>query len=42
MSPIGKGAFISVFDKLRHTAPLNEHPCARPWHNPRRTAVMDY
>jgi len=38
MSLVGKGACISVFDELRHTAPLNEHPRASPWFDTRRTA----
>jgi len=38
MSPIRKGTCILVFDELRHTAPLNEHPRASPWPNLRRTA----
>jgi len=36
MSPIEWGTCISVFDELRHTTPLNEHPCARPRPNTRR------
>ena len=38
MSPAGKGTCIFGFDELRHTSPLNEHPRASPWPNPRRTA----
>jgi len=38
MSPIGKGTCISVFNELRHIAPLNAQPCDHPWTNPRRTA----